>query len=329
MTFKYNNVYINETSTITGPYEKNGPLGKMFDKCYKEFYFGTKTWEQAEAKLVSDSVELLLKKSGKNKKEIDLHISGDLLNQLVATNYASINLGIPLIGVYGACSTSCLGMALAANMVSANQIKNSIVSVSSHNNGAEKQFRQPVEYGGPKPKTATFTTTGSASCLISSNKSNIKIDSATIGSVVDLGITDAFHMGAVMAPAAAKTLYDHLNSTNRTVDYYDLILTGDLGRYGKDILKDYMKNEYSINLINYDDSACIIYDLDKQDVYAGGSGPACLPLVTFSYIFDKMKRKELKKVLIIATGALMSQSMVNQKLSIPAIAHAISLEANI
>lgn len=326
MTFKYNNVYINETSTITGPYEADGPLSKLFDKSYEDFYFGTKTWEQAEAKLISESVDILLNKSGKNKFDIDVHISGDLLNQLVATNYGSNNLEIPLIGIYGACSTSCLGMLLASNMVDTNQIKTAIVSTSSHNNGAEKQFRQPVEYGGPKPKTATFTTTGSASCLISGNKSNIKIDSATLGSVVDLGVTDAFHMGAVMAPAAAQTIYNHLKQTNRTINYYDLILTGDLGVYGKEILKDYMKSEYSINLKNYDDSACMIFDLDKQPVYAGGSGPACLPLVTFSHIFDKMKKGELKHVLLIATGALMSQSMVNQKLSIPAIAHAISLE---
>ena len=214
-------------------------------------------------------------------------------------------------------------------MIEVGQAKNIITSVSSHNCTSEKQFRQPVEYGGPKPKTATFTVTGSASALVSSKKSKIRITSATIGTVVDLGIKDAFHMGAVMAPAAAKTIYDHLISTNTTINDYDLILTGDLGKYGKDILKDYMKEEYQIELNNLDDSACMIYDINKQDVYAGGSGPACIPLVTYSYIFDKMKKGKLKKVLMVATGALLSQTTVNEKQTIPAISHAVTLEANI
>lgn len=326
MTFKYNNVYINNTATVAGKYEANGPFSNLFDKKYDDFYIGEKTWEQAEVKMIEESVDILLKKQNKSKSEIDLHISGDLSNQITATNYAATKLNIPLIGVYGACSTSVLGMSIAASMIENNQIKNAIVSVSSHNNAAEKQFRQPVEYGGPKKKTATFTVTGAASCYLSSDKSNIKVDSSTFGKVLDLGITDAFHMGAVMAPAAASTINKHLIDTKRSVDYYDLILTGDLGMYGKDIIKDYMSLEYNINLNKYDDSACMIYDINSQPVYAGGSGPACLPLVAFTYIFDKMKKGEIKKVLLVATGALMSQSMVNQKLSIPAIAHAISLE---
>lgn len=327
MTFKYKNVYLNDTATITGPYEYKGPLSTYFDKSYQEFYFGTKTWEQAESKLLEESVELLLNKINLSKQNIDIHISGDLSNQLSSTNYASSNLQIPLIGIYGACSTSCLGISIAANMVDKKQVSNAIVSVSSHNNSQEKQFRQPVEYGGPKPKTATFTTTGGASCFISSKESDIKIESSTIGTVVDMGIKDAFNMGAVMAPAAAKTITDHLKDTNRTISYYDLILTGDLGKYGKDILKEYLSSEYGIEANNLDDSACMIYDLDNQPVYAGGSGPACLPLVTYSYILKRMKKKKLKKVLLVATGALLSQTTVNEKMTIPAIAHAISLEA--
>ena len=177
--------------------------------------------------------------------------------------------------------------------------------------------------------TATFTVTGAASALLSSKKSKIRIISSTLGSVVDAGIKDAFNMGAVMAPAAAKTIYNHLINTKTKASDYDLILTGDLGRYGKDILKDYMEKEYGIELNNLDDSACMIYDIDSQDVYAGGSGPACIPLVTYGYILDKMKKGKLKKVLMVATGSLHSQVTVNLKKSIPAVSHAICLEANL
>lgn len=327
MTIKYENVYINETATVTGPYEKKGPLHGYFDKGYDDFYFGMSTWEQAEGKLIEDSVDILLSKLGKTRFDIDLHISGDLLNQTVASNYAAADLGIPYLGIYNACATSVEGIIIGSNMIEAGQIKNCICSVSSHNNAAEKQFRYPVEYGGPKPKTTTFTTTGGASCYLTYNKEGIRVESSTVGIVNDAGIKDAYHMGAVMAPAAAQTIYRHLMDTKRDINYYDLILTGDLGMYGKKILKEYMKTEYNIDLKNYDDTATMIYDLDNQPVYAGGSGPACAPLVTYGYIFSKMKKKEFKRVLLVATGALLSTTMVNQKLSIPSIAHAISLEA--
>ena len=326
MTFKYNNVYINDTATITGPYEGSGPLSKYFDKSYNDLYFNTKSWELAEIKLIEESIDILLNKVGKTKCDIDVLVSGDLLNQIVATNYAASSLGIPLIGIYGACSTSVLGLIIASNMIEAKQVENAITSTSSHNNAAEKQFRYPVEYGGPKRKTTTFTSTGGASAYLSKNKKGIKIESATLGTVVDLGVTDVYHMGAVMAPAAAKTIYDHLRETKREIGYYDLILTGDLGMYGKDILKDYMLTEYNIELKNYDDCGSMIYDINKQPVYAGASGPACAPLVTYGYIFNKMYKKEIKRVLLVATGALMNTTMVNNKSTIPSIAHAVSLE---
>ena len=326
MTFKYNNVYINDTATITGPYEANGPLSKYFDKSYNDLYFNMKSWELAEIKLIEESIDILLNKVGKTKFDVDVLVSGDLLNQIAATNYAASSLGIPLIGIYGACSTSVLGLIIASNMIEAKQIKNAITSTSSHNNAAEKQFRYPVEYGGPKRKTTTFTSTGGASAYLSSNKKGIKIESATLGTVVDLGVTDVYHMGAVMAPAAAKVIYDHLRETKREIGYYDLILTGDLGIYGKDILKDYMLTEYNVELKNYDDCGSMIYDIEKQPVYAGASGPACAPLVTYGYVFDKMYKKEIKRVLLVATGALMNTTMVNNKSTIPSIAHAISME---
>ena len=325
MTFKYDNVFINDTAIVAGKYEKNGNFKNYFDKTYDDFYMGMKTWEQAEQKMIEDAISILLKKIKLENNDIDLFISGDLLNQLVPSNYTASKLKIPYLGIYNACATSVEGLIIASNMIEAKQIKNCITSASSHNNAAEKQFRYPVEYGGPKPKTTTFTTTGAALAYLSNKRSGIKIECATIGRVIDLGIKDVYNMGAVMAPACADTIYRHLIDTKRNISDYDLILSGDLGIYGKEILKDYMKMQYGINLINYDDTACMIFN-KKQDVYAGGSGPACAPLVTYGYIFSLMKKKKLKKVLLVATGALHSVATVNEHMTIPAIAHAISLE---
>lgn len=326
MTFKYNNVYINEVSTITGPKEGEGPLSKFFDKSYSEYYMGSDSWEQAEVKMNTENIDLLLNKSNKSKKDVDIFISGDLLNQIVASSYAASTLNIPYMGIYSACATSTEGIIIASNMIEGGLINNSIVNVSSHNNASEKQFRYPVEYGGPKPVTQTFTVTGSASALISNKKSNIKVESATLGKCIDSGVKNVFDMGSVMAIAAADTIDKHLKDTKREIGYYDLILTGDLGMYGKNLLKDVLKDEYGYDTKNVDDSACMIYDINKQSVYAGGSGPACIALVTYSYILNLMRQGKLNRVLMVATGALMNPTMVNQKLSIPSIAHAVSLE---
>ena len=326
MTFKYNNVYINEVSTITGPKEGEGPLSKFFDKSYSEYYMGSDTWEQAEVKMNTENIDLLLNKSNKSKKDVDIFISGDLLNQIVASSYAASTLNIPYMGIYSACATSTEGIIIASNMIEGGLINNSVVNVSSHNNASEKQFRYPVEYGGPKPVTQTFTVTGSASALISNKKSNIKVESATLGKCIDSGVKNVFDMGSVMAIAAADTIDKHLKDTKREIGYYDLILTGDLGMYGKNLLKDVLKDEYGYDTKNVDDSACMIYDINKQSAHAGGSGPACIALVTYSYILNLMRQGKLNRVLMVATGALMNPTMVNQKLSIPSIAHAVSLE---
>ncbi len=327
MTFKYNNVYINSTSTITGPYEANGPLGKYYDKSYDDLYFGEKNFEEAEVKLLKESIFLSLSKINKRIDDIDLFISGDLTNQITSSSFCAKDLKIPYLGIFSACASSVEGLILASNMVEAKQINSCICSVSSHNNVAERQFRYPVEYGGPKPKTTTFTTTGGVSAIVSNKKSKIKIESSTIGTVNDKGIKNVYLMGGVMAISFIDTLMKHLKDLNRDPSYYDLILSGDLGLYGKEIVKEYMKKIYKINLKNYNDTACMIYNLKKQPVYSGGSGPACAPLVTYSYIFDLMKRKKLKRVLLIATGSLHSSTSANEKRTIPSIAHAISLEA--
>ena len=328
MTYKYKNVYIENSATIAGMYESDGPLRDFFDKTYKEdLYFGEKSWEQAEIKLLKDTINLLLRKSKLKDKDINLLISGDLSNQIATSDYASREFNIPFLGVYNACATSAEAIIIGSTFIDSKKINNCIISTSSHNMAAEKQFRNPTEYGSPKPKTSTFTATGGAALLLTNNKSNIKIESSTIGKTIDLGTTDVNHMGAVMAPAAADTIYRHLSDLKRSVDYYDLIVTGDLGIYGKNILIDYMKESYNIDISkNYNDCGVLLYDLDNQPVLAGGSGPVCSALVTFGYIIKEMKKKHLKRVLFVPTGALFSPTMTFQKNSIPAIAHAISLE---
>ncbi|MDO5568788.1 MAG: stage V sporulation protein AD [bacterium] len=331
MTHKYKNVYIKDAFTIAGPYESDGPLSKYFDVKYqKDLYFGEKSWEKAEIKLMKESIEKIMKRNDLSENEIDLLIAGDLQNQLAVSDYAAAKFKIPFLGVYNACATSSESLIIASNFIENKMTKNCLCAISSHNMAAEKQFRNPTEYGTPKPKTATFTVTGASSILLTNKKTNIKIESSTIGRVIDKNINDVNNMGAVMAPAAADTIYSHLTKLNRQASYYDLILTGDLGIYGKEILIEYMKTAYNIDLSNnYDDCGTIIYDLDKQPVLAGGSGPACSTLVNFSYIYKEMLKNKLQKVLIVPTGALFSPTMVFQKESIPAIAHAISLEVEL
>ena len=328
MTTKYNNVYIEDTYTICGNYENDGPLSKYFDKKYKkDLYFGEKSWEKAEVHLLKEANENIIKKNKLKEQDIDLLISGDLQNQIAASDYMARDFDIPFLGIFEACSTSSEGLIIGSNFIEGKICKRVLVSTSSHNMVSEKQFRNPTEYGTPKPKTATFTTTGAVSILLTNKKNKIKIESSTIGKVVDMGTTDVNHMGAVMAPAAGDVIYSHLKDTKRDTSYYDLILTGDLGIYGKEILKEYMLTKYNITLEdNYNDCGTMIYDINKQPVFAGGSGPVCSALVNFGYIYKEMLKGKYKKVLIVPTGAIFSPTFTFQKESIPAIANCVSLE---
>ena len=248
-------------------------------------------------------------------------------NQIAASNYTARNFNIPFLGIYNACATLSEGISIASSYLENKNFNNIVISTSSHNMVAEKQFRNPTEYGAYKHKTTTFTATGACSILLTNKKTNIKIESSTIGKIIDKGITDVNHMGAVMAPAAADTIYRHLHNLNRDPNYYDLIVTGDLGVYGKQILIDYMKKVYKLDISkNYNDCGCMLFDIGKQPVYAGASGPVCSALVIFSYIYKEMKKKKLKKVLIVPTGALFSPTLLFQKESIPSISHAIGIE---
>jgi len=328
MTFRYNNVYLENVSTIAGPYEKKGPLSNTFDKTFDDLYYGQKSWEKAEVKVLEESISLLLEKSNKDKKDIDVMISGDLMNQITSSCYSNLKYNIPFLGIYSACSTSVEGIIIGSNFIEGGSCGNVVVATSSHNMSSEKQFRNPTEYGAPKPKTATFTATGGVSMLLSNSKSSVRVESATLGRINDLGQTDPLNMGSVMAPAAADTLYKHLTDLKRSPDYYDLIVTGDLGIFGKEILKDYMMEEYNVDISkNYNDCGVMLYDLKIQkECLAGGSGPVCSALVNCGYIFKEMKNRSLKRVLWIATGALFSPTFVYQHENILSIAHAVSLE---
>ena len=327
MTIKFNNVYLKECSTVAGKLEKEGTYGKLYDKVYDDYYIGEKTFEQAEIKMIKDSTDIVLKKSNLKIEDKDVVIASDLLNQITPSSYSSVSFNKPFMGVYNACASLSEEFLIAANLLNSDNVKNVLTNISCHNMTAERQYRNPTEYGCPRPKRATFTVTGCGSAILTKEKTGIKITSASIGTTVDLGVTDVFDMGSVMAPAAARTIYEHLKDTNSKTTDFDLIITGDLGVYGKEILKEYMKEEYNIALgNNLIDAGSLIYDRNHQNVQAGGSGPACIALVTFSDIIKKMKEKRIKKILLVATGALMSPTMFNQKLSIPSISHAVCLE---
>jgi stage V sporulation protein AD len=249
-----------------------------------------------------------------------------LLNQLIISNYFASNVNIPYLGIYNACASMCEQFFIASSLIDTGKIDNAVCLTSSDNVTSERQYRNPVEYGAPKKEYQTFTVTGSTSCFLSKNKSKIKVESSTIGKVIDKGIKDVNDMGSVMMPSAADTLYNHLVDTKRESDYYDLILTGDLGHIGKEILVDMMKTHgYNVKS-NYNDCGVLIFDKATQDTHSGGSGCACCGTVFSGYVFKQLQEKKVKRVLLIATGALMNSTSSQQGESIPGIAHAISIE---
>ena len=330
MTNKYNNVYLDTVSTVVGPFEHEGPLSKRFDRSFKDLYMNENSFESAEIHLMKESIDILLDKINKKKEDIDLFIAGDLQNQITSACYSALKYERPFLGLYAACATNTEGLIIGATFIDSKKADNALVAVSSHNMVSERQFRNPTEYGAPKPSSATFTATGGAACLLTNKKTSIKIESSTIGRVIDMNQTDPNNMGANMAAAAADTIYRHLVNLNRDPDYYDLIVTGDLGILGKEILIEYMQKEYHMDLSKkYNDCGIMLYDTENQkEVQAGGSGPVCSALVVYGDIIPKMKNKELKRVLYVATGALFNPTLVFQKENILSIAHAVSLEVS-
>lgn len=326
-TYKFNNVYIKGTGTAVGPLEKEGPLGAYFDRDYQDNYCEEKNWESAEQRLLNDAITIAIASSGLKNEAIDLAISGDLINQNAVSNYVMRDFPFPLLGMYGACSTAMLTLLTAALFIESKKFHHIVAATSSHNSTAERQFRYPTEYGGPKPETATFTVTGAGSAVVSSDVTNIRVSSATIGRVIDANQNDPNDMGTAMAPAASDTIIRHLRERHLTPNYYDMIITGDLSKVGSKVLLDIMAEEgFDISKF-HEDCGKIIYS-ESQPVFSGGSGCACCAVVTYGYIKQLLETRKLKRVLVVATGALHNPVMLLQKESIPAIAHAVSLEIN-
>ena len=313
------------TGTIAGPKECVGIVGKYVDKTLTDDRFGESTYEKAECKMLSFAVSQAIENAGLTEEDIDLLVSGDLLNQIISASFTARDFEFPFLGVYGACSTMAESMALAAAFVNAGYHKKIVAATGSHFSSAERQYRYPLELGNTRPPQSQWTVTGAGGCVIAEKGSGTAITSATFGKVVDFGITDVNNMGAAMAPSACDTILSHLRDMERMADEYDLILTGDLGALGSRILKD-LTWEKGVDIAkNHVDCGEIVYNV-LEDEFQGGSGAGCSAIVFNSYIMDKLRKKELNKVLFVATGALLSTVSSGQGESIPGIAHAISVE---
>lgn len=321
-----NPINITSTASIVGPKEKAGPLHQFFDQCLEDEFWGEKSWEKAESKIVKETVNMAISKSGIPSNQIDFCFAGDLLNQCIASSFGLREINIPFIGLFGACSTFVESMIVASSFIDGDFAENVICSASSHFCSAEKQFRFPLELGNQRPPSSQWTVTGAGSVVLTKTGNGPFITSFTAGKIVDMGIKDANNMGAAMAGAAEDTLISHFKDTGRNPNYYDAIFTGDLGHIGKDILIDLASSKgYNIKA-NYNDCGVLIFDKDKQDTHSGGSGCGCIASVFSGYVYKMLQEKKYKKVLMIATGALMNSTSTQQGESIPGIAHAISIE---
>ena len=318
-------VYIAQWASVAGKKESEGPLGHGFDIKSMDTKFGERTWEQAEKKMQQLALSKLLQKAKLEAKDIDLVFSGDLLNQCIGSSFTLRNTGIPHLGLYGACSTMAQSLLLAAMTVGGGYADRAVAMTSSHFAGSERQYRFPLGYGGQRTPTAQWTVTGSGAALVTAQRTSIAIESATIGTVTDLGITDANNMGAAMAPAAFHTILNHLEDTNTTPNDYDLIVTGDLGTIGTEALMGLFR-EAGISIGGkLTDCGNLIFDPIRQDVHAGGSGCGCSAIVLCSELLNKLQCGKLKKILFCGTGALLSPTSTQQNLPIPGICHAVCI----
>ncbi|HQL37024.1 MAG TPA: stage V sporulation protein AD [Bacillota bacterium] len=313
-------------AAIAGPKEGEGPLSQYFDLILTDDYFGEDSWEKAESKMLKEAVKSAVKASGRSNTNIDFMFAGDLLNQIISSSFAARELQIPYIGLYGACSTMAESLCMGALMIDGGFAEAVVCATSSHFCSAERQYRFPLEQGVQRSPFAQWTVTGAGAAVVAEAGTGPYITHATIGKVLDFGIKDANNMGAAMAPAAVDTITAHLNETGRKPEYYDLIITGDLGKVGKAIILDMMPKEgFDITKV-YNDCGSMIFDSEKQDTHAGGSGCGCAAVVLNGYIAKEMKRGNINKVLLIATGALLSPTTTWQGESIPCIAHAVAIE---
>lgn len=318
-------VRIQSSAVVVGPKEGKGPFGPLYDKIYDDMYAGQDTWEDAERVMMEDAIQRAVAKAKLGLQEVDVILAGDLLNQNITATFSAETTEIPLMGMYGACSTSMLTLSNASALVNSGYARYAIAACSSHNATAERQYRYPTEYGGQKPPTAQWTVTGAGAAVVGLGGAGPRITHATIGKIVNMGIKDPLDMGTAMAPAAVSTVLTHFADTNREPADYDLIVTGDLAAVGYPIAKDLIEREgYQLGR-RYNDCGLMIYSAD-QDVFAGGSGCACSAAVTYSMIMDQLQKGLLNRVLVCATGALLSPVSYQQGNPIPCIAHAVALE---
>lgn len=319
-------IYVQSYGNVVGKFEGEGPMSSCFDMIINDEYFGEKTYERAETKLQKIALNSALQKNLMNVSDLDLIASGDLLNQCISSSYSVRDNDIPFIGLFGACSTMALSTIVASMSVQCGYSKFAAGVTSSHFCSAERQFRQPLEYGGQRTPSAQRTVTAGAAVIVGEKQTQISVSQICLGSVIDFLVTDANNMGAAMAPAAADTLCNFFTDTKTAPDDYDLILSGDLGSIGADILKDMMREKgFTLNK-NYNDCGCMIFDNEKQDTHAGGSGCGCSGAVLTGYVLPKLSTGKLNNVLFMSTGALMSPTLSMQGESIPAVAHLINFK---
>jgi len=314
--------------TVVGPDEGEGPLAADFDLVHPDLEMGQQTWEKSEKLLMEQAADIALQHAKLTKDRLSFFVGGDLMNQIISTTFAARTVGAPYIGVFGACSTSMETLAVASLMVGTGAAEYAMAGTCSHNCTVEKQFRYPTEYGSQKPPTAQYTVTGAGASIVARNGDGPVVTAATIGKVMDLGIKDPFNMGAAMAPAAVDTIQGHFQDTGREPGYYDLIVTGDLAGVGHPLASEMLKrNGVPMEQTKFQDCGLMIYDVEKQKVQAGGSGCACSAVVAYGHLLKRIRKGELRRILVVATGALLSPLSYQQGESIPCVAHAVAIEA--
>ena len=324
-----NPVYIISSGSIVGSKEGQGPMGKLFDKVGQDDMFGANTWEEAESSLQKEALQIMLDKANLNKEDVQLIFAGDLLGQSIASSFGLASFNTPHVGLYGACSTSGLSIAVGSLAVSGGFVDRAACVTSSHFASAEKEFRYPLGYGNQRPLSSSWTVTGSAAFLLSSkNEGRVraKVAGVTFGRIMDYGIKDSMNMGACMAPAAADTVKRNLEDFGRKPDDYDKIITGDLGSVRQKLLFELL-DENGIDIRKqHMDCGIEIFDSEKQNTNAGGSGCGCAAVTLSAYILKKIEEGVWKRVLFLPTGALLSKTSFNEGQTIPGIAHGVVLE---
>lgn len=312
--------------TVVGPKEGQGPLGQSFNSVWPDNINGNTSWEVAENKMLQEAMVGAIQGSSFQKEDIDFMLAGDLLNQIISANFAARSIALPFIGLYGACSTMALSMAMGSILIDGEFARRVLVGVSSHHDTAERQYRLPTEQGGQRAMSAQWTVTGAGSLVLAESGTGPRITAATIGRVVDLGEKNTNNMGSAMAPAVADTILNHMNDLNRTPEDYDLIVSGDLGSVGLALSKEVLKKSGIQTSEQFTDCGVLIYD-QSQDVHAGASGCGCSAVVFSGDIMEKLRSGIYKRVLLVGSGALHSSTSSLQGESIPGIGHAVVIEA--